>query len=112
MLRIRQVTAAARGDLDAPRQMIAGKIRNCRVLLRRNAVHQISGLVDFLLKGLQRVWIDRLPQARARIQDAQAKIADAITRRRSEQARTWMEKHIHDFKRGHELESIQPKGKP
>jgi GntR family transcriptional regulator, transcriptional repressor for pyruvate dehydrogenase complex len=49
--------------------------------------------------------IDRLPQARARIQDAQAKIADAIKRRRSEQARTWMEKHIHDFKRGHELES-------
>ena len=37
MLRIRQMSAAARGDLDAPRQMIAGKIRNCRVLLRRNA---------------------------------------------------------------------------
>jgi CRISPR-associated protein Cas1 len=36
MLRIRQVTAAARGELDPPRQMIAGKIRNCRVLLRRN----------------------------------------------------------------------------
>ncbi len=36
MLRIRQVTAAARGEFDAPRQMIAGKIRNCRVLLRRN----------------------------------------------------------------------------
>jgi GntR family transcriptional regulator, transcriptional repressor for pyruvate dehydrogenase complex len=55
--------------------------------------------------------IDRLPQARARIQDAQGKIADAIERRRSEQARTWMEKHIHDFKRGHELESIRHKGK-
>jgi CRISP-associated protein Cas1 len=36
MLRIRQVTAAARGEVDAPRRMIAGKIRNCRVLLRRN----------------------------------------------------------------------------
>jgi CRISP-associated protein Cas1 len=36
MLRIRQTTAAARGELDAPRRMIAGKIRNCRVLLRRN----------------------------------------------------------------------------
>jgi GntR family transcriptional repressor for pyruvate dehydrogenase complex len=55
--------------------------------------------------------IDRLPQARARIHDAQGKIADAIKRRRSAQARTWMEKHIHDFKRGHELESIQHKGK-
>jgi CRISPR-associated protein Cas1 len=36
MLRIRQTTAAARGQIDAPRRMIAGKIRNCRVLLRRN----------------------------------------------------------------------------
>ena len=36
MLRIRQTTAAARGQLDDPRQMIAGKIRNCRVLLRRH----------------------------------------------------------------------------
>src|SRR5574340_1575197 len=34
MLRIRQTTAAARGQLDEARQMIAGKIRNCRVLLR------------------------------------------------------------------------------
>jgi CRISP-associated protein Cas1 len=36
MLRIQQVTAAAHGQLDEPRKMIAGKIRNCRVLLRRN----------------------------------------------------------------------------
>ena len=36
ILRIRQVTASADGQLDAARQMIAGKIRNCRVLLRRN----------------------------------------------------------------------------
>ena len=36
MLRIRQVTAASRGQLDEARQMIAGKIKNCRVLLRRN----------------------------------------------------------------------------
>jgi GntR family transcriptional repressor for pyruvate dehydrogenase complex len=49
--------------------------------------------------------IDHLPQARRRIQDAQARITDAVKLRRSEQARTWMEKHIRDFKRGHELES-------
>jgi CRISP-associated protein Cas1 len=36
MLRIRQTMAAARGQLDEARRMIAGKIRNCRVLLRRN----------------------------------------------------------------------------
>jgi DNA-binding FadR family transcriptional regulator len=54
--------------------------------------------------------IDRVPQARARIQTAQGKIAEAIKLRRSEQARAWMEKHIHDFRRGHELESIHATG--
>jgi CRISP-associated protein Cas1 len=53
MLRIRQTTAAARGQLDDPRRMIAGKIRNCRVLLRRNGgdalarrVGQLAALAD------------------------------------------------------------------
>jgi CRISPR-associated protein Cas1 len=48
MLRIRQTTAAARGQLDEVRQMIAGKIRNCRVLLRRHggdaAVRRVAQL--------------------------------------------------------------------
>jgi CRISP-associated protein Cas1 len=39
---MRQLGAAARGDLDTPRRMIAGKIRNCRVLLRRNGGEQLS----------------------------------------------------------------------
>jgi CRISPR-associated protein Cas1 len=53
MLRIRQTTAAARRQLDEPRSMIAGKIRNCRVLLRRNGgetvarrVSQLAALAD------------------------------------------------------------------
>src|SRR5450432_2515283 len=48
--------------------------------------------------------IDRVPQARARIQAAQAKIIEAIKLKKSEQARGWMEKHIRDFKRGYELD--------
>jgi CRISP-associated protein Cas1 len=48
MLRIRQTTAAARGQLDEPRQMIAGKIRNCRVLLRRNGDDRVARCVDQL----------------------------------------------------------------
>ncbi len=47
--------------------------------------------------------IDRVPQARARITQAQSRITSAIKLRRSEVARTWMEKHIRDFKRGYEL---------
>ncbi len=51
--------------------------------------------------------LDRLPQARARIQDAQGRITTAIKLRHREQARSWMEKHIRDFKRGHELALAQ-----
>jgi GntR family transcriptional repressor for pyruvate dehydrogenase complex len=47
--------------------------------------------------------IDRVAQARERIQAAQAKIIEAIKLKKSEQARNWMEKHIRDFKRGYEL---------
>lgn len=45
MLRIRQTTTAARADLAHPRRMIAGKIRNCRVLLRRNGGDMVARTV-------------------------------------------------------------------
>jgi CRISP-associated protein Cas1 len=48
MLRIRQITTAARGQLDEPRRMIAGKIRNCRVLLRRNGGEAVARCVGQL----------------------------------------------------------------
>jgi CRISP-associated protein Cas1 len=48
MLRIRQITAAARRQVDEPRQMIAGKIRNCRVLLRRNGGESVARAVGQL----------------------------------------------------------------
>jgi DNA-binding FadR family transcriptional regulator len=47
--------------------------------------------------------IDRVPQAPERIREAQSRITNAIKQKRSEIARTWMEKHIRDFKRGYEL---------
>ena len=52
MLRIRQAGMAARRDLAVPRKIIQGKIRNGRVLLRRNGdsldrvVAQLAGLTD------------------------------------------------------------------
>jgi len=52
MLRVRQAAMAARGDLAVPRRMIQGKIRNGRVLLRRNGdsldrvVGQLAGLAE------------------------------------------------------------------
>ena len=55
-----------------------------------------------LAPALTRI-IDRVPQACVRIRDAQARIIEAVRHKRSEVARTWMEKHIRDFKRGYEL---------
>lgn len=63
--------------------------------------------VNQLLEAALTRMVDRVPQARARIQEAQGKITAAIKLQKPEQARTWMEKHIRDFKRGHELERMQ-----
>jgi DNA-binding FadR family transcriptional regulator len=49
--------------------------------------------------------IDRVSQAHSRIVTAQGKILAAIKLQKGELARLWMEKHIRDFKRGHELEA-------
>ena len=54
MLRIRQTTAAARGQINAPRRMIAGKIRNCRVLLRRNGDESAGRVVGQLAELARR----------------------------------------------------------
>lgn len=54
-LRIRQVAAAGHGGLPAARAMVRGKIRNCRVLLRRNARDDVSttvsGLAELAVKA-------------------------------------------------------------
>jgi GntR family transcriptional regulator, transcriptional repressor for pyruvate dehydrogenase complex len=60
--------------------------------------------VNQLLEAALTRMVARVPQARARIQAAQEKITAAIKLKKPEQARTWMEKHIRDFKRGHDLE--------
>ena len=59
--------------------------------------------VNLLLAPCLREIVDRVPQASERIRVAQGRITAAIKARRSDEARTWMEKHIRDFKRGYEL---------
>jgi GntR family transcriptional repressor for pyruvate dehydrogenase complex len=61
--------------------------------------------LNVLLAPTLTTLIERVPQARTRIQEAQGRIISAIKLERSEQARTWMEKHIRDFKRGYELQT-------
>ncbi len=50
--------------------------------------------------------IDKVAQARTRIATAQRRICEAIQARNAEAARTWMTKHVRDFRRGYELAGI------
>jgi DNA-binding FadR family transcriptional regulator len=59
-----------------------------------------------LLEPSLGVMMDKIPQSRARITTAQRKLYEALKARDAEAARTWMAKHIRDFKRGYELAGI------
>jgi DNA-binding FadR family transcriptional regulator len=50
--------------------------------------------------------IDKVPQARSRIMTAQRKISDALQDRDTDGARTWMARHIRDFRKGFEIAGI------
>jgi GntR family transcriptional regulator, transcriptional repressor for pyruvate dehydrogenase complex len=72
--------------------------------------NQVLGLAQEPLLGLLepslRVMIDKIPQARTRIATAQRRILEATVRRDAEAARSWMAKHIRDFRKGYELANI------
>jgi GntR family transcriptional repressor for pyruvate dehydrogenase complex len=59
-----------------------------------------------LLEPSLRLMIDEVPQARARILTAQRRISEALNARDTDAARTWMGRHIRDFRRGFELAGI------
>lgn len=64
-------------------------------------------LVQLVEPGLA-IIIDRLPQARRRIATAQAALVEAIRRRSSTTAATWMRRHVEDFRRGFEAAGLPP----
>jgi len=59
-----------------------------------------------LLEPSLRVMIDKVPQARARITTAQKRMVEALEARDAEAARTWMARHIRDFRKGYEIAEI------
>lgn len=59
-----------------------------------------------LLKPSLAVIIDRVPQARARIESAQRHIVEAVAARDPEAAAEWMARHVRDFRRGYEVAGI------
>jgi DNA-binding FadR family transcriptional regulator len=62
-------------------------------------------LVQLLVPSLGAM-IDKVPQARTRIADAQRQITAAIRARDAAAAKDWMAKHIRDFRRGFEIARI------
>jgi len=65
-------------------------------------------LIQLLEPSLAQV-IDAVPQARARIRDAQQALIRAVAAGEPAEARRWMERHIRDFRRGFELAGIEPR---
>lgn len=59
-----------------------------------------------LLKPSLAVIIDRVPQARSRIESAQAAIVAAVRRHDARAAAEWMSRHVRDFRRGYEVAKI------
>jgi DNA-binding FadR family transcriptional regulator len=59
-----------------------------------------------LLKPSLAVIIDRVPQARARIEAAQRAIVAAVKARDAKSAAEWMTRHVRDFRRGYEVAGI------
>jgi len=63
-------------------------------------------LVELLVPSLGAM-IDKVPQARARIADAQKKLVGAIRDKDAAASGEWMAKHIRDFRRGFEIARIE-----
>jgi len=59
-----------------------------------------------LLKPSLAVIIDRVPQARGRIEAAQRHIVAAVAARDADTASEWMARHARDFRRGYEVAGI------
>jgi GntR family transcriptional repressor for pyruvate dehydrogenase complex len=62
-------------------------------------------LVELLVPSLGAM-IDKVPQARTRILEAQRRLATTIRARDAAAAQDWMAKHIRDFRRGFEIARI------
>ncbi len=82
-------------------------------LVGRATHNQVLGLAQEpllqLLEPSLRVMIDKVPQARARIAVAQRRICEALQARDADDARSWMAKHIRDFRKGYEIAKIDLK---
>ncbi|HEY6484265.1 MAG TPA: GntR family transcriptional regulator [Steroidobacteraceae bacterium] len=107
------LVAAAAGLFAADNLKTRAAARHAADFFRavgRATHNQVLGLAQEpllqLLEPSLRLMIDKVPQARSRIVTAQRRIREALESRDGESARTWMARHIRDFRKGYELASI------
>jgi DNA-binding FadR family transcriptional regulator len=99
--------ATRQGDVGAVQyvaeffELLGACARNRVLMLAKHSLAQV------LAPSLAQM-IDRVPQARSRIAEAQRKIIGALRERDASEARKWMAKHVRDFKRGYEMAGISP----
>jgi DNA-binding FadR family transcriptional regulator len=79
---------------------IVGAATHNRILML--AHEPLLQLLEPSLRGM----MDKVPQSRARIIAAQRRITDALRERDVDSARTWMARHIRDFRKGYEIARI------
>ena len=97
--------ASPEGDPDAVNivasffEALGAASRNQVLVLAKQSLTQV--LAPSLAK-----MIDTVPQARARIADAQKRIVMAIRDKNADEARKWMSKHVRDYRRGYEVAGI------
>jgi GntR family transcriptional regulator, transcriptional repressor for pyruvate dehydrogenase complex len=82
-------------------ELLGTAARNHVLVLAKQSLAQV------LAPSLARM-IDRVPQARTRIAEAQRRLITALQDKDAAEARKWMAKHVRDFKRGYELVGISP----
>jgi DNA-binding FadR family transcriptional regulator len=82
-------------------ELLGACARNQVLVLAKHSLAQV------LAPSLAQM-IDRVPQARTRIADAQRNIIAALRDKDANEARKWMAKHVRDFKRGYEVAGITP----
>lgn len=101
-------TVLGTGDPDSARASAqAAEFFRALACAAHNRVSSLSQepLLQLLEPSLRHM-IDRVPQARARIANAQRRILAAIEAGDAVAARSWCEKHVRDYRRGFEVAGI------
>lgn len=98
--------ASRRGDRDLAVEDVAGFFNALGEASDNPVFVLLNEPLLRLLKPSLAVIIDRVPQARGRIESAQKQIVDAVREQDAETAAAWMTRHVRDFRRGYEVAGI------